>query len=128
VSGGRVYANLDRVRIWKTDVTAVIAGDNSVVDIFRSNISGGWSEAHGIAAYGTSTVNVLRSEVSLFYGAAISAAGATSVVRLSKTNLVNNANGIFIAPGAVVESAGDNFVANLDLVPPTPPNGLVNLQ
>jgi len=48
------------------------------------------------------------------------------IIRLATTGIYNNANGIVIAPGCTVESAGDNPVAGNG--PSAAPNGIVPKQ
>jgi hypothetical protein len=64
---------------------------------------------------GVATVMLLRSEIANNYGAALTAAGGSAIVRVTDSAITGNQSGVFASGGATIASYGDN---RLDANPP----------
>jgi len=123
-SSGQAQAMLDNVHV--TGVNNGVEGFfNGRITIKNSVISG--NTANGVLGSHTTTrINVEGCQISFNELTGVNASVSGAIIRLSDNHIYNNNQGISIAAGGIVESAGNNRVAGN--VGSTAPNGTIPIQ
>lgn len=123
-TSGQAQAMLDNVHL--TGVNNGVEGStNGRITIKSSVISG--NTANGVLGSSSSArINVEGSQISFNDLTGVNASVSGAIIRLSDNHIYNNNQGISIAAGGLVESAGNNRVAGN--VGSTAPNGTIPIQ
>jgi len=123
-TSGQAQATLDNVHV--TGVNNGVEGSlNGRVTITDSVISG--NTANGVLGSNSTTrINVEGCQISFNDLTGVNASVSGATIRLSDNHIYNNNQGISIAAGGIVESAGNNRVAGN--VGSTAPNGTIPIQ
>jgi len=111
-SASQLLATLDNVRIENVTFNGVeTAGAGQVFAVIKHSTINN-NNLDGIrAATAGSVINVVDSSLSFNNGVSVNAAVAGARIRISNNVIVNNATGLGIAAGAVIETAGNNHIA-----------------
>jgi hypothetical protein len=123
-TSGQAQAMLDNVHV--TGVNNGVEGSlNGRITITDSVISG--NTANGVLGSNSTTrISVEGCEIAFNDLTGVNASVSGAIIRLSNNQIYNNNQGISIAVGGIVESAGNNRVAGN--VGSTAPNGTVPIQ
>ena len=123
-SSGQAQAALDNVQVTGVN-NGVDGGLNGRITIKNSVISGNTSNGV-LGSNATTRINVEGCQISFNDLTGVNASVSGATIRLSDNHIYNNNQGISIAAGGIVESAGNNRVAGN--VGSTAPNATVVVQ